>query len=86
MLLYLGPVIFGFLIGFILGTRIKNNPNSNINFTLSSYILIFILSLIVALQVGPFPFYDDVNISTGFIFGAIGLIAGKIIVRGINLD
>jgi len=86
MLLYLGPVIFGFLIGFILGTRIKSNPDTNINFTFASYIVIFIVSLVVAWQMGPFPFYDDINISTGFIFGAIGLIAGKLVVSGINLD
>jgi len=86
MSLYLGTVIFGFLIGFILGTRIKKNPNSNINFTFTSYVVIFIVSLIVAWQMGPFPFYDDVNISTGFVFGAAGLIAGKMVVSGINLD
>ncbi|MDR0900530.1 MAG: energy-converting hydrogenase B subunit J [Methanobrevibacter sp.] len=79
MLLYLGPVIFGFLIGFILGTRIKSNPESNINFTLGSYLVVFIIAIIVAWQLGPFPYYDDIPIATGFLSGAIGLIIGKLL-------
>jgi energy-converting hydrogenase B subunit J len=86
MFLNLGTIIFGFLIGFILGIRIKNNPESNINFTLGSYVVIFIVSLVAAWQLGPFPFYEDINLSSGFLFGAIGIIAGKFIISGINLE
>ncbi|KZX15671.1 hypothetical protein MBCUT_13690 [Methanobrevibacter cuticularis] len=79
MLLYLGPVIFGFLIGFILGSRIKNTPTSNIKFTVGSYVVIFIVAIIVAWQLGPFPYYTDLPIASGFLSAAIGLITGKLI-------
>lgn len=84
MLLYLGPVIFGFLIGFILGTRIKSNPENNINFTLGSYLVIFIAAIIMAWQLGAYPYYDDIPIATGFVSGAIGLILGKVLLGDIT--
>ena len=79
MLLYLGPILFGFLIGFVLGTRIKNSSDLDIKFTLGSYIVIFIVAIIVAWQLGPYPYYDDVSIATGFVSAAIGLITGKLL-------
>ena len=79
MLLYLGPIIFGFLTGLLLGTRINPNPESDIKFTIGSYIIIFIAALIVAWQIGPYPFYNDIAISTGFISGAVGLIVGNLL-------
>ena len=79
MLLYLGPILFGFAIGFILGTRIKNNPQNDFKFTFESYIVIFIAVLIVAWQIGPYPYYDDVSINTAFISGGVGLIGGKLL-------
>jgi len=79
MLLYLGPIICGFLLGFLLGTRIKNNPKSDVKFTIGSYVVIFVVALIIAWQIGPFAYYDDIAISTAFASGAIGLIAGKIL-------
>jgi len=85
MLLHLGPILFGFLIGFILGTRIKNNPNSDVKFTVGSYIVIFIAVLIVGWQIGPYPFYYDIPLNTGFVSAVVGLIAGKYVVSGINL-
>ncbi|RBQ22405.1 hypothetical protein ALNOE001_21520 [Candidatus Methanobinarius endosymbioticus] len=78
-MLYLGPVIFGFILGLVVGIRVKNNPNSNIKFTTGFYIIIFIVALIVAWYSGPYPFFDDVPISTAFISGTIGLIAGSLI-------
>ena len=85
MLLYLGPILFGFLIGFIVGSRIKNNPNSDVKFTIGSYVVIFIAAIIVAWQIGPYPFYDDLPLNTGFASAAVGLIAGKFVTSGINL-
>lgn len=79
MLLYLGPILFGFLIGFILGTRIKNNSDSDIKFTIGSYAVIFIVAIIVAWQLGPYPYYDDIAIATGFVSAAVGLILGKLL-------
>lgn len=78
MLLYLGPILFGFLIGFVLGTRIKDNLDSDIKFTVGSYVVIFIVALIVAWQLGPYPYYDDIAIATGFVSAAVGLITGKL--------
>lgn len=79
MLLYLGPILFGFLIGFVLGTRIKNNSDSDIKFTIGSYAIIFIVAIIVAWQLGPYPYYDDIAVATGFISAAVGLILGKLL-------
>ena len=76
-MLNLGPIIFGFLIGFIFGTRIKTKPESNINFPFSSFVVIFLIALAVAWQVGPYPYYDDVKLASGFVAGIIGIIAGK---------
>ena len=85
MLLYLGPILFGFIIGFLLGTRIKDNPKSDVKFTVGSYVVIFITVLIVAWQIGPYPFYDDIPLNTAFASAVVGLIAGKFVVTGINL-
>ncbi|MDR3223134.1 MAG: energy-converting hydrogenase B subunit J [Methanobrevibacter sp.] len=76
-MLNLGPIIAGFIIGFIIGLTIKNNPDSNIVFTKSSFIIMIIVAIIVSWQLGSFPYYNDLPIATGFIFGAFGLIAGK---------
>lgn len=78
-MLYLGPVIFGFILGFVVGIRIKDSPNSNIKFTTGSYVVIFIMALIVAWLSGPYPFFHDVPISTSFVSGTIGLIAGNLL-------
>lgn len=78
-MLNLGPIIFGFLIGFIFGTRIKTKPESNINFPLSSFVVIFLVALFVAWQVGPYPYYADLPLASGFVAGIIGIIAGKLL-------
>ncbi len=78
-MLNLGPIIFGFLIGFIFGTRIKTKPESNIKFPLSSFMLIFLVSLFVAWQIGPYPYYADMPLASGFVTGIIGIIAGKLV-------
>lgn len=54
-MLYLGPVIFGFLIGFVVGIRVRNT--SSINLTIGSYVIIFLVALIIAWQSGPYPFF-----------------------------
>lgn len=80
-MVYLGPVIFGFIIGFILGTRLNTKLKDAINLPLSSFIVIFIAILIFAWQLGPFPFYDDLPISTGVVSAVIGLFAGSILLK-----
>ena len=74
MLVY-GPIIFGLIIGFILGTRFRSSEY----FTTSSLIMIFIIAILMAWQLGNFPYYTDLPIATGFVAAAIGIIFGKLI-------
>ncbi|MDR2873413.1 MAG: energy-converting hydrogenase B subunit J [Methanobrevibacter sp.] len=76
-MLNLGPIIFGLIIGVIVGLTLKNNPDNPIVFTKSSFIVILIVTIVVAWQLGPFPYYTDLPIATGFVSGAIGIIIGK---------
>ncbi|MDR1820316.1 MAG: energy-converting hydrogenase B subunit J [Methanobrevibacter sp.] len=76
-MLNLGPIIVGLIIGLIIGLTIKDSPNNNIIFTRSSFIIILIVAITVSWQLGQFPYYNDIPIATGFIFGAVGIIVGK---------
>ena len=78
-MLQLGPIIFGFIIGFIIGTRMNTNSENAIKLHTSSFLLLLVVTLLIAWQLGPFPYYHDLPINTAFFSGAIGLIAGKII-------
>ena len=78
-MLNLGPIIFGFLLGFILGSRIKNNPESEIHFPYSSYVVVLIAALFMAWQLGPFPYYTDSPLASGFVVCIIGIFVGKIV-------
>ena len=76
-MLYLGPIIVGFIVGFILGTRINIKIKESIILPISSLIIIFIALSIFAWQLGPFPFYDDLPISTGVVAAVIGMFVGN---------
>lgn len=78
MIFYIGPLILGFLLGFILGTRIKPNPQSKLNFDKEVYAIVIIAAVIVAYYLGPFPYYNDIPLASGFVSGIIGLIIGKL--------
>lgn len=78
-MLVLGPVIFGFIFGLVLGSQIKKNPKSDVNFTVASFAVILIAGIVAAWQLGQYPFYDDVPISTGFLSALIGLLIGKLL-------
>lgn len=78
-MLVLGPIIFGFILGLVIGTQIKNNPKSDAKFTLASFVVIVIAGIVVAWQLGQFPFYNDVPISTAFLFALIGILVGKLL-------
>jgi energy-converting hydrogenase B subunit J len=78
-MLYLGPTLFGFILGFILGSRIKSNPDSKIHFPISSYLVVLIAALFMAWQIGPFPYYADSPLASGFVVAIIGILAGKLI-------
>jgi len=79
MTFYAGPVILGFLMGFIMGSRIKFNPESGLNFTTGSYILIVIAALVAAYLIGPFPYYIDVPLASGFLSAIVGIFIGKVV-------
>lgn len=78
-MLILGPVIFGFILGFVVGVQIKTNSKQETKFTLASFIAIIIAGLLMAWQLGAYPFYTDVPIATGFIFALIGVLIGKLV-------
>jgi len=76
MIFYAGPLVLGFILGFIVGSRVKINPESKLNFTWGSYITIFIAALAAAYFLGPFPYYEDLPLASGFLAGIIGIIVG----------
>lgn len=78
MIFYAGPLILGFLLGFIMGSRIKIHPESKLNFTWGSYIVIFIAALVAAYFIGPFPYYQDAPLASGFVATIVGIFVGKI--------
>lgn len=72
-MIVLGPIIFGFILGLVLGSQIKSSEI----FTPASYIAIIIAGIIVAWQLGQFPFYNDLPIATGFVSALVGVLVGK---------
>lgn len=78
MIIYIGPIVLGFLLGFILGTRIKPVPKSKLKFNAEVYAIVFITAIIVAYFLTPFPYYQDFPFAVGFVSGIIGLIIGKL--------
>ncbi len=78
-MIVIGPIIFGFLIGFIIGTRFKTSGKTNINLTASAIILLLLFTVLIAWQLGQFPYYNDLPMATGFISAFIGLILGNLI-------
>jgi len=79
MIIYLGPLVIGFLLGFILGTRIKTDPESKLKFDKEVFAIVFIAAIIVAYFIGPFPYYKDIPLASGYISGIIGLLIGKLL-------
>ena len=79
MIIYFGPLIFGFLLGFILGTRIRTNPESGLKFDASVYLIFIIVAFIISYLLGPFPYYEDLPLANGFLAAAIVIIMGKLI-------
>ena len=77
-MLSLGPIIFGLILGLVIGSQIKLNVNDT-HFTLGSFIVILIAGIIAAWQLGNYPFYTDLPISTAFISALIGIFVGKLI-------
>jgi energy-converting hydrogenase B subunit J len=78
-MIYIGPLVLGFLLGFILGSRIKMDSESKLRFTISSYLVVFVVAIAVAWQIGPFPYYNDAPFASGLLSAIIGILAGKVI-------
>jgi energy-converting hydrogenase B subunit J len=74
----LGPIIFGLIFGLIIGSQLKLNVGDT-RFTLGSFVVILIAGIIMAWQLGNFPFYTDLPISTAFLSALIGIFVGKLI-------
>jgi energy-converting hydrogenase B subunit J len=79
MIIYAGPLILGFLLGFVLGTRIKEDPKGKLKFGTSVYAVFIIVAVVVAYFLGPFPYYADVPLASGFVACAVGIILGRLI-------
>jgi energy-converting hydrogenase B subunit J len=77
-MVYSGPLILGFIIGFLIGTRIKPSPESKLKFGASVYAVLAIVAIVMAYQIGPFPFYTDTPFASGFIAALAGIIVGKL--------
>lgn len=77
-MLVVGPIIFGLIFGLIIGSQIKLNV-SDAKFTLASFVVILICGILVAWQLGQYPFYNDLPISTTFVAGLIGVLVGKLL-------
>ena len=78
MIYYLGPLVLGFIIGFIIGTRIKPVPESKLKFDKEVYAVVIIVGIIIAIYQGPFPYYQDLPLASGFVAGLVGIILGKL--------
>ena len=79
MIFYIGPIVIGLLLGFILGTRIKTDPESKLKFDKEVYAIVLLAAIIVAYYLGPFPYYKDIPLASGYISGIIGLLIGKLL-------
>lgn len=76
----IGPIVFGLIFGLIVGSQIKTDNISDTSFNASSYVIIIIAALIMAWQLGEFPFYDYLPLSSGFVFALIGVLLSKFLI------
>ena len=76
-MIVVGPILFGFLFGVVVGSQIKTGNIKDTSFKTSSYIIIIIAALIMAWQLGEFPFYDYLPLSRGFAAALIGILLSK---------
>lgn len=79
MIFYIGPLVIGFIIGFILGTKIKQSSDSKLKFSATVYAIVLITAIIMAYLIGPFPYYIDFPLASGFVAAIMGLMIGKLL-------
>jgi energy-converting hydrogenase B subunit J len=77
-MVYIGPLVLGFIMGFIVGTRIKPVLGSKLKFGASVYLVLAIVTVFLAYQQGPFPWYTDSVLANGLISAFAGVIIGKL--------
>ena len=77
-MLSLGPIIFGLILGLVIGSQIRLK-SGGMKFTLASFIVIIIAGILVAWQLGPYPFYTDLPVSTAFLSALIGIFVGELL-------
>ena len=77
-MIILGPIIFALILGLVIESQIKLNV-SDAKFTLGSFVLILIAGIIMSWQLGNYPFYTDLPISTAFLSALIGIFVGKLL-------
>ena len=75
----IGPIVFGFILGMVIGSQIKTGNISDTSFKISSYVVIIIAALIMAWQLGEFPFYEYLPVSSAFVSALIGILLSKLI-------
>ena len=75
-----GSTIFGFVFGLIIGSQLKTSRIGDTSFKISSYVIIVIAALIMAWQLGEFPYYNYLPFSSGFVSALIGILLSKFIV------
>lgn len=73
-MIYFGPPVLGFVLGIALGSRIKDKVGDK-----SMYLVVIITAVLISYILGPFPYYTDIPLATGFLGAITGLIIGKII-------
>jgi energy-converting hydrogenase B subunit J len=77
--LYLGPLLWGFIIGFLAGVIMHKTPTNGIKLNTSSWIAIIIGGILVAFWLGTFPYYSGLPLGPGFVVAIIGAIIGRTI-------
>jgi energy-converting hydrogenase B subunit J len=78
-MIVVGPILFGFILGIIIGSRIRSDANLNIGLTKGAIFLLLIVAVLIAWQLGNFPYYTDFPVATGFVAAFIGLVCGKLL-------
>ena len=72
----IGPILFGFLFGLVIGTRIRKIEENSFKLTTGAVVALLIGVLIMAFDLGQFPFYVDMPIASAFVSAIIGILIG----------
>ncbi len=73
----IGPMIIAVIFGFIVGSRIHLKLENSFSFTISGIIVLVIGAILMAWNLGQFPYYDDFQIATTFLSAILGILIGS---------